>query len=563
MAEGPFQLESDLLGALPVINHFLDRLGVDDRLARWVADGDASVRLAPAQALGVALRCLCLGRQPLYALAEWAAPYEAAVLAVAAGQRDLLNDDRLGRALTRLFDADRASMLTELVVAMIAAFQIDCSQLHNDSTTITFSGDYHQANGQPRAGAATPVITHGHNKDHRPDLKQLLWILTVSADGAVPLAYRTEPGNTSDDPTHIPTWDGLVKLLGRVDFLYVADSKLCSRPAMDHIASRGGRFLCVLPKTRREDAEFRTWVVSHVPGWQEAERQPARREDDPPRIWWTFAWPQPSEEGYRICWIRSSQKIVQDAARRADRLRRAQAELGELAERLGSPRSRFKDPVAVEQAAQAILEHTDTTGLITYAVSTEVEEHYRQEKRGRPGQQTRYRKLTRPRLQLTFTVDAAAVNAEAASDGCFPLISNDGALTPAELLAAYKYQPHLEQRHAELKGPMEVAPVFLKDASRIEGLLCLEFLALLTRALIEREIRQAMQRNEVAELSLYPEDRGCRAPTATRVLDIFAGLTRHRLLQQGQPVQVFLPELSPLQRQVLDLLGIPATAYTT
>ena len=228
MAEGPFQLESDLLGALPVINHFLDRLGVDDRLARWVADGDASVRLAPAQALGVALRCLCLGRQPLYALAEWAAPYEAAVLAVAAGQRDLLNDDRLGRALTRLFHADRASMLTELVVAMIAAFQIDCSQLHNDSTTITFSGDYHQANGQPRAGAATPVITHGHNKDHRPDLKQLLWILTVSADGAVPLAYRTEPGNTSDDPTHIPTWDGLVKLLGRVDFLYVALSRSCN-----------------------------------------------------------------------------------------------------------------------------------------------------------------------------------------------------------------------------------------------------------------------------------------------------------------------------------------------
>ena len=143
------------------------------------------------------------------------------------------------------------------------------------------------------------------------------------------------------------------------------------------------------------------------------------------------------------------------------------------------------------------------------------------------------------------------------------MISNDGALTPAELLAAYKYQPHLEQRHAELKGPMEVAPVFLKDASRIEGLLCLEFLALLTRALIEREIRQAMQRSEVAERSLYPEDRGCRAPTATRVLDIFAGLTRHRLLQQVRPVQVFLPELSPLQRQVLDLLGIPATAYTT
>ena len=45
-----------------------------------------------------------------------------------------------------------------------------------------------------------------------------MWILTVSADWSVPMAYRLADGNTSDDPTHIPTWDGLVKMLGRRDF---------------------------------------------------------------------------------------------------------------------------------------------------------------------------------------------------------------------------------------------------------------------------------------------------------------------------------------------------------
>ena len=406
------------------------------------------------------------------------------------------------------------------------------------------------------------MITFGHNKDHRPDLKQLLWILTVSADGAVPLAYRTEPGNTTDDPTHIPTWDGLVELLGRADFLYVADTKLCSRMAMDHIASRAGRFLTVLPKRRREDEDFRAWVVTHAPDWNEVERQPGRRKSDPEHVWWAFPWPAPSGEGYRICWFRSSQKIGQDAARRADRLRRAQADLADLAARLGSPRSRYRHRVAVEQAVQAILERTETTRLITFGITVQVEERFRQEKRGRPGPQTRYRRVTRPRLQLAFAVDAAAVNTEAASDGCFPLITNDRALTPAQLLAAYKYQPNLEHRHAEIKGPMDVPPVFLKDAARIEGLLCLEFLALLIRALIEREIRQAMERRHLAELSLYPEDRGCRAPTATRVLAIFSGLTRHRLFHDDRLAQVFPPELSALQRQVLDLLGVPETAYT-
>jgi|GEM_PF-1634404 len=109
---------------------------------------------------------------------------------------------------------------------------------------------------------------------------------------------------------------------------------------------------------------------------------------------------------------------------------------------------------------------------------------------------------------------------------------------------------------------MDVARVFLKDAARIEGLLCLEFLALLVRALIAREIGQAMQRRHLEELSLYPEDRGCRAPTATRVLAIFSGLSRHRLFEGDRLAQVFPPDLTPLQRQVLDLLGIPEGAYT-
>ena len=75
-------------------------------------------------------------------------------------------------------------------------------------------------------------------------------ILTVSADGAVPLAHRLADGNITDDQTHIDTWDGLCALAGRSDFLYVADSKLCTREQMGHIDRAGGRFVTVLPRTR-------------------------------------------------------------------------------------------------------------------------------------------------------------------------------------------------------------------------------------------------------------------------------------------------------------------------
>lgn len=66
-----------------------------------------------------------------------------------------LNDDRVGRTLDRLFDCDRASLLTELVVRMIHEFDLDLSRLHNDSTTVTFHGDYDRATGVAQ-GASPP-----------------------------------------------------------------------------------------------------------------------------------------------------------------------------------------------------------------------------------------------------------------------------------------------------------------------------------------------------------------------------------------------------------------------
>ena len=108
---------------------------------------------------------------------------------------------------------------------------------------------------------------------------------------------------------------------------------------------------------------------------------------------------------------------------------------------------------------------------------------------------------------------------------------------------------------------MEVAPVFLKDVARIEGLLCLVFLALLVRALIEREIRQAMRQRPLAKIAIYPEDRGSSSPTATHVFALLSGLSRHRLFEQDRLLQVLPPDLTPLQPQMLGLLGVPPSVY--
>jgi hypothetical protein len=408
-APGPFELVSENLGPLPVVNHFLDRIGLAGRLGRHLPRDDRRLRLAPAAVIGVVVRNLVVGHLPLYALGEWAAPYQPALLGLAAGDAEALNDDRVGRTLDRLFDTDRASLITEVVLGVIREFDLDVSQLHNDSTTVSLSGAYKGATGKARAGQATPAITYGHNKDHRPDLKQLLWVLTVSADGAVPIAYRTEDGNTADDVTHIPTWDELVALVGRPDFLYVADCKLANRAAMGHIDRNGGRFVTVLARSRKEDAEFRDWLWGHDADWTEAHRRPGRRNGDPDEVWHTTPARSPSAEGHRIIWVRSSTKIDRDAEARRARIAKGIAALDDLNGRLASPKTRIRTVVAVEAAAIAVLEGAGALRWVSFTVTETTEESFRQEKRGRPGANTRYRKLTRTHHRVAWHVNEDVV----------------------------------------------------------------------------------------------------------------------------------------------------------
>ena len=559
---GPFELRTETLGALPVINHFLARMGLDEIVDRYLPADDARLRLDPAVVIGVVVRNLAVDHRPVYALGEWASPFDPALLGLGVDDAAALNDDRVGRMLDRLFDADRASLITEVVLSAVREFTVELSQLHNDSTTVTFSGNYPSATGTTRGGKATPKITHGHNKDHRPDLKQLLCVLTVSADGAVPVAFRVEDGNTNDDVTHIPTWDELRTLVGRPDFLYVADAKLANRAAMDHIHTRGGRFVTVLPRSRREDREFRDWIWTHQPDWTQAHRRPAHRRGEPDQVWHTAPAPAPSAEGYPIHWVRSSSKIDRDAEARRARIAKGIAALDDLNVRLASPKTRMRTLVAVETAATAALDAAGAGRWITFTVTEHTEETHRQEKRGRPGANTRYRKITRTHHRVAWQVNEDIVARDAASDGCFPLITNDNAMTPAEVLAAYRYQPNLERRNHLLKGPQAVAPVYLQAPHRIEALLLCQFLALLTGALIEREIRAAMHAAELDTIPLYPELRSCPAPSAARILEIFTGVARHHLINEDHVVQVFEPTLTPLQHQVLELLDIPANTYT-
>jgi transposase len=558
-----FTLHTERLGPLPLINHFIERMGVHDTLARHVAS-DARCAISHASALGIVLRSIIVEREPIYRQQESVHGFASGMFGVSAQDMDHLSDDRLGRALDHLYDADRTALLTELVLAVGQRFEVRFEEFHNDSTTISLCGSYRAATGRNIRGRTAPAIVYGHSKQHRPDLKQLLFILTMSADGNVPVAFRCADGNASDSRTHIDTWNTLRAVAGRADFLYVADSKLCSRENMDHIERAGGRFVTVMPRSRLEDARFRQAIQTRSPEWTLVWDRPNPRYVDGPRdCWYVHRASLPSMEGWSIVWVWSTVLTLRQHARRLRNLAAAEEELQHLRQRLASAKARLRGAAEIDLAVRLIL---DKHHVARYLKARRVvrEEHvFKQVHRGRPGPDTAYRKITKRRFDVQWSTDQEAIAYDRRSDGMYPLMTNDRQLTDAQVLQAHKGQPMIEKRFEQIKTVHEIAPVFLKDEGRIEALFTLYAIALLVQALIERELRRAMARQAIQELPIYPEQRQCAHPTTEQVLRLFSLAERHQLTQHDRTVQVFQPSLTELQRQVLALLGVPPTAYTS
>ncbi len=173
-----------------------------------------------------------------------------------------------------------------------------------------------------------------------------------------------------------------------------------------------------------------------------------------------------------------------------------------------SPRSR---------TIETILAEYELADWLDVTVVEKVVERSRQEHRGRPSTSTRHVEEERLRCDIAIPWHHERWAEEALCDGTFPRITHDRALSPLELLLSYKQQPLIEKRFPQRKTDFVVAPVFLKEASRVHALRCVYFFALVVESLLEREVRRAREQTGTESLPLYPEDRPCRRPTARRI----------------------------------------------
>jgi len=125
-----FSLHSERLGPLPLVNHFIERIGLEALLDRHVPS-DARCAVPHARALGVLLRSIIVEREPIYRQQETVHGFACGMFGIGSEEMNHLSDDRLGRALDRLFDADRAALLTEVALAVAERFGVNFDECHN------------------------------------------------------------------------------------------------------------------------------------------------------------------------------------------------------------------------------------------------------------------------------------------------------------------------------------------------------------------------------------------------------------------------------------------------
>ena len=541
------------VAGLPLIAEVIDRM--DLRRILGEALGQHGNETFPAvDSLILLIINLAQGKQPLYELEHWVQSLDARCL----GYKDLpkgkLNDDRFGRVLDKLHKADRASLMTRLVMGVVKEFDLRLDRIHNDSTTLKACGKYP---GKTESGFE---LANGHSKDRRPDLKQLVYSLSICADGAVPVHQKTYSGNRTDDTTHIETWNTLRQIQPDPGFLYVADSKLCTDEQLHHIVSHQGRAITMMPNTWKEVPTFMESLRHSRKAKQEIWRRLKPGSDTEMEYFSVFTGCHLTKKrGYCIHWIYSSEKRHRDRHARQKRLLKAEEALMDLAGKINM--RKLKTQEAIQEAIDAILSQYKVGSFLHVKIGTAHEETRTQIGKGRPSKDTQYKHVIKTVFTLGWSRNTVGLRQEARTDGVFTLLCTDPDLTAKEVLQAYKYQPRLEKRFQQFKHIHHGAPLLFKKLERIEATMFAFFIALMIQALIERQVRNQMADQKIPAIALYPEDRDASHPTTAKIMGIFDDVSTYKLTSSTREIKEFRDDLTEVQQTILRLLNIPNEVY--
>src|SRR6266545_1147777 len=489
------------LGSLPVIADFSRRLDIAGIVDRACPMRDVGP-LSHGQVIEALIANRLTSPKAMVAVADWAQAW--AVDEVYGIDPDTLNDDRLGRALDVL--AGQVDQVVGSIGAKaIEAFGIDVTRLHWDMTSISLYGAYRDTD-----------------------------------DGAIPVFARAYDGNAAEISQVTDTMYALQALAASRSFLLVGDSKLISYANVTAMHDAQVTFIAPLAAARvpeglfvsldRAQATFVDYVADRDEDKRFSDRDSYRVCEDTMDL----AGPRKKDPvlTLRRILVYSTANATAQAKARQLRHTQARTDLDTLTRTAGTRHHPTIE--AVTAKATAIARRRQVVAYLRTTITAD--------DAGKP--------------TFAWSFDQAAINIEAAADGWYALLTNLPAdLDATEVFLRYKDQPMVERRYGEFKGPLAVAPIFLRGNRRITALITVICLALLIFCLIEREVRRNLAPDTEIR-GFYINDRRPRRPTGRLILQALDDL---RLIPAPRGQAATIPKPGYLQTQLLGLLRVDPT----
>jgi hypothetical protein len=150
MQQKNLQLQNVRVGCFPILDRFLDRIGLHQELFLVLKNKSY------VDAVITVLKNILVDREALYAIEEWVERHKPAL----GKELSPINDDRIGRALDRLFESDRATLQTRIVLKVMKAFSLKMDRIPSDTTSVSVTGEYRdQDKAAVQSSGGTAKIT--------------------------------------------------------------------------------------------------------------------------------------------------------------------------------------------------------------------------------------------------------------------------------------------------------------------------------------------------------------------------------------------------------------------
>jgi transposase len=547
-------VQTQAVGFAPILRYYFDQCGIAKIIDDHVELDPRRKILTHGQAAVAMITAILFQVMQLYRICKFAT--EKTVLKVLLPQieADQYFDDRLADTLDALFDCGIGDLDMLITANMIDVFNIESQACHNDTTSVSMYGD-----ADNNKTEQSIQINYGHSKKHRKDLKQLIWSMSVSSDHAFPLFQQAYSGNTADVTTYVEQWQRLIDLIGRRDFLYVADSKLITHQTMAHIHDNDGFFVAPAPMYESYKKVFEDALDNHDRQWLIEYKQRFNRGFEVPM---DFKY---EDKDYRLRMIilfdhglfARKQKTLQN------RINKTQRAFEQISAKLN--RYKLKSYDAIDKACSAILKKNHTDSFFNYRIINEPITTYKNKHRGRPSKKAKSEQVAvvQDHFKVELILDQNALEHALSRCGYYPLVTNQSPdqLSIEDAMLAHKKQYKSEHTFRRAKGPYSIEPVYLHTPERIEAFLLLFKIALQMVVLIERTARKNIRERDYGLDNFMPNRVDVRNPRSEYMLKEFEDIVKGELPLPDGNTYGFVSELNTLQRDILSVLEVPLNYY--